>query len=383
MQDTPHPAAFVHFAVPETDAVDPLEIHTQQDFTSNLSDQQISHLLPILGCIAEAIRDGYYPNSRWLHRRLEEAGYDEDLKSALDVLKHWNELLINLRGSQTPEHLTEAERIFQQYGVPEVPGRLAIKEVTTNIPEEINKKDKFVNAFIVARDGGGDFESVQSALKVVQAAGNTLCIRRGRYWENVTLQDIQNIRLVGQGTPTEIIGNRSAPVLTITNCEDVYIRGIDFRHVGESDRPHPVMSIRDSKNVKIELCLTSGSMKQPGLEIIGRSRVIVKESYSSHNRVGLSVNSFLPVKVSDSVFEYNGQFGIEVSKPSKAITLVRNRCCHNKDTGIVCKSMGKATIEENRCINNGRYGLVVEKRNTEITLKHDPGDHGRVSWRQF
>ena len=195
---------------------------------------------------------------------------------------------------------------------------------------------------------------------------------------------MRNIQLFGKDTSTEILGNREKPILTISDCENVRITGIAFRHTGEAGQPpSPVVRIRDSRNVELDLCFVSGSMKQAGIEIIGASRVFLNALHSVYNRIGLSIDSLLPVEVSECTFKQNSQYGIEVGASSQAVTLVHNRCKWNGNVGIIYRGIGKAVIENNDCRENSYYGIVIEKKGSEIKLMHNPSKAGRVYWRRL
>ncbi|MBN2082870.1 right-handed parallel beta-helix repeat-containing protein [bacterium] len=111
---------------------------------------------------------------------------------------------------------------------------------------------------------------VPSIARAVLAAewGYTIYVTAGTYYENVRLEYMGDLQIIGE-QGVLVIADNDQDVFFLQECEDIRIHNIDMVHeIGESPCLHNCIVIWDCQDVLVEYCDLSGC-GYIGVEVLG------------------------------------------------------------------------------------------------------------------
>jgi len=200
--------------------------------------------------------------------------------------------------------------------------------------------------------------TIQEAIQLA-GEGYKILLQPGQYNESITLNDIKNIQLIGQGDGVKIISPNRRPSLSISNCHGIRIEGISFQLIPVGGQPCSVIQIAQSKNIHLVSCRTSGAGTRAGVEVFDKSQAVIQNNHAAENRLGFYVRSGSSGEITDSIAEANAQYGIWVQGEETSVNTRNNQCNNNGEVGIIYSDEATGSVEGNHCGENGNHGIVI------------------------
>ena len=207
---------------------------------------------------------------------------------------------------------------------------------------------------IVAQDGSGDYEQIQSAVDAARP-GDTVLVRAGSYTEDVTLRSGVSLRGEGQGRTQLVAANGN--VLRATEIEGAEVADLSLNGLGKENRSSIYLF---RSRVSFQGCRISGA-GYSGIELNGGQLALRRSTLSGNGQVGLLVYNEGDAQVEECTFQDNGLHGIEV-KGRGRLRAFNNSSRNNQQNGLLVRSEGDAQVEECTFQDNGLHGITVEER---------------------
>ena len=131
--------------------------------------------------------------------------------------------------------------------------------------------------------GGRSFHSVASAVHTLINNSIIKIIEPGVVLNtNISLEKLENISVIGQGTP--IVNCNSIGAISFFSCNNVTIKGINWENCGSIDgSSYPGISFYKSSNLTIQSCSFSSSAGQALLLSEASGNIHINNSVFTHN----------------------------------------------------------------------------------------------------
>ncbi len=206
---------------------------------------------------------------------------------------------------------------------------------------------------IVAKDGTGDYDTIQSALDAAQP-GDVVHVRKGVYTENLHLR--QGVALRGEGSKITRIG-ASARFKNVLNAENVTNVAVSDMFIDGAGKLTRASVYVNSSIVEISGCKIAGASSS-GVEIKGKgSRITIRRSIIRNNRhYGVRIHEYGEGIIENSLIAENKYQGIAVMDQGK-VTARANTIRGSKFHGVLISEDSEGVIEDNIITENGITGL--------------------------
>lgn len=215
--------------------------------------------------------------------------------------------------------------------------------------------------FIVALDGTGDFDNIQTAIDALPTNGGGILIKPGTYTiTSSLLVKANNVSIQGSGPSSKIVTSGNIVAFTYgvagaspIEVSDVEVSDLWFYGSGSGNNANWGIFFRRAIKCKLTNCLISN---------FGREAIM--DSYES------SVNNFISYNnISD-----NFDSGILISNAKKSI-YTNNIIISNSDNGIefsiFLNTSDNNTITNNYIANNGNWGIyIVSGCNSNVIINN-------------
>jgi len=193
----------------------------------------------------------------------------------------------------------------------------------------------------VAADGSGDYPSLEEALAAVPPE-STILLDPGTYRLKHKLEIDKTISLRGAGMDqTIVVGDDATYVIRFTGPGKFTLQGITLRYEGTPWAN--VVSIKDG-DIDFSDCSFTGG---------------VYDDIENKGGAGLFTSGNTSGEIADCRSEDNGLHGFNLHDDSK-LTLKRNTCSNNSQSGISYWQNSGGLAKENSCLNNGYHGIDVQ-----------------------
>jgi len=221
---------------------------------------------------------------------------------------------------------------------------------------------------IVAKDGHGDYNSIQDAIDNA-SAGDTIRVHSGTYHENVVVN--KSVGLIGNGSANTTIdgeGDSISVYITENGCKVSGLRIINSDYAGiwvESN--HTIISqnncsskyagilIANSKNCRISNNTCTNNYD--GIWIGSSSDCLISNNTCEYNNYGINLVNASNCSIDSNVCPGNDISGIDVATSTNCT--VTNNKCENNYCGIYLGSNENCTIQNNICSLNEKYGIQL------------------------
>jgi len=224
--------------------------------------------------------------------------------------------------------------------------------VVITAPEPAQRPAKDPNAkrdprkpIVVARDGTGDFTTIESALERAPE-GATILLKAGLYRLQRPLQLTRSITLAGEGRDsTRLVSDGEGYVLSFQGVGTFAIHDITIEHQGAVW----------ARVVQVE----SGRIDMRGCRLTGGTR----DEVNKRGGEGLWLTGTVEGNVAGSEFIGNGLHGIKLSGSARPL-LEGNLCQGNRQTGIAWFESSAGVARGNTCNGNNLYGMAMSDRSS-------------------
>lgn len=223
---------------------------------------------------------------------------------------------------------------------------------------------------IVAADGSGDTEDIQSGLDAMPSTGGLIFVKAGLYelTSSITFP-FGNISLVGEGYATHIKMAVAGAVnmIEIGNYSNILISDCQLDgNKGEVYGNHGVIVQTTAGNEATNLFfnhLWIHDCQNRGITLFGQQGTIdhcnINSCVLEDNFKG--IHTYISGVV-DANFNYisgSTTNGIEINHTEGAI-LIGNRSVSNTEDGIELSEARKCVVHANKCLSNGRQGIDLD-----------------------
>lgn len=181
-------------------------------------------------------------------------------------------------------------------------------------------------------------------------------VRPGRYEDKLFLTE-RPVLLVGAGRDqVEIFSRRGGP-LYLQRVTGGRISGMTFRYVG-SDQ-HSAINILDSSCTITQCRATEGVLS--GIVIYGTEcrPSLIDNRVCANRESGIFAFAGSQPYLSQNICYANHHFGIAARDPGTRVDLVRNLCHDNMLSGLLLFYQAEAMLLNNTCRDNCHWGLVM------------------------
>ncbi len=235
----------------------------------------------------------------------------------------------------------------------------------------------------VARDGGGEFTTIQAAVDAA-APGSTIQIAAGNYEERIVIK--QHLKLVGAGPEqTRVLGPvEESFALRIQGAQKVRIQGIRFAasgaHDDESLLPGGIVEISNSEAELVDCAIANGPAN--GITIDGSSQVAITNSFvGAVWSEGIHISDTAAVQITGCEIRNAYHYGILIR--SKGKVLVQGCRISGAQWHAVRYDHCSPTVRGNLFFNNKRTGIYANgKTNAKVSgnVFYNTGFSGMSAW---
>ncbi len=226
---------------------------------------------------------------------------------------------------------------------------------------------------IVAKDGTGDYGTIQPALDAAQP-GDIVYVRKGVYTEDLNLR--QGVTLRGEESEETRIIAASGNALKVKNVTNATVSNlfIDGDRKGYSDTIYVT-----SSTVKINNCEITGG-RTHGIEAKGKgTRIkIWSNTIRSNHESGVWIHEEAEGVIKENIIAENGLHGIS-SRDQGKVAARANIIRGNQQAGMAIYDKGEGVIEENVIAENGLHGVVVQNQ-SKLTARGQHHCSKRPNW---
>jgi len=193
----------------------------------------------------------------------------------------------------------------------------------------------------VAEDGSGDYPGLEEALAAVPPE-STILLDPGTYRLKHKLEIDKTISLRGAGMDqTIVVGDDATYVIRFTGPGTFTLQGITLRYEGTPWAN--VVSVKDG-DIDFSDCSFTGG---------------IYDDNENKGGAGLFTSGNTSGEIADCRSEDNGLHGFNLHDAS-ILTLERNICSNNSQSGIAYWQNSGGLAKENNCLNNGLHGILVQ-----------------------
>jgi parallel beta-helix repeat protein len=237
-------------------------------------------------------------------------------------------------------------------------GTITTGDLATSVSNKLGK----AATKIVATDGSGDTNNIQSAINSLPAGGGAVYIREGTYTVSSSITVPSNVALIGAGAATTIYlaNGANTDVITANGAQNVLIANLKIN----GNKANQTTTSRGIKFVNVENSKISGCWVEGGydggIHLEGsRYNTITGNTAGLNSGYGIYLYNSSNNTVMGNICKSNGGYGIDLYKSSNN-TVMGNTCESNIYHGIALfADSNNNTITGNTCESNGEYGIQV------------------------
>lgn len=220
---------------------------------------------------------------------------------------------------------------------------------------------------IVALDGSGDFEDIQSAINDLPSGGGAVYIKEGTYTISSSISITKsNVALIGSGAATIIYGPISASIIHTNGYDQIYISNLKILGINSVQASNTGINLLSSDDSMIEGCWIEDCGRS-GIRFASGSRAIINRNIvlDNKNSYGIVLDQQVNSIISNNIVKDSASSGIALVSSHR--TLVTNNTLSSNTTfGIVLSTSEEITVSNNIVKDSTSSGIYLDQAHRSI-----------------
>ena len=236
--------------------------------------------------------------------------------------------------------------------------RVAQRPSTSTTTSRSTTPSKASKTIVVAKLGGGDYTSINEALKNA-VAGARISVRPGVYNESLELN--KRVEIVGDGPISQVVVDTVDANCISMKTDSALVRGLTLRNRSTNkDSKYYAVSIGQGELTLEDCDITSSALTAIGIFNSGTRANIRRCRVHDCLESGMYFYDNARGTVEDCDVFNNGYANISI-KDGADPTIKNSRIYNGKSSGVYSYKDGKGTVEDSRIYGNAYSGVSISE----------------------